>query len=120
VKVNAECDEGIASLVTALNDVDGVITLDSCQDCYPWGANVFFTYGHSWAMLVGLLQRLSTELAKLELPFGFSLYLAWKGSNDHPRAHICIEPEHVGGLAQAIRQITPSLNSRRSVSSGGR
>jgi hypothetical protein len=120
VKVNAQCDEGVASLVVALNEIDGVITLDSCQDCYPWGANVFFTYGRNRAALAGLLQRLSTELSKLELPFGFSSYLSWMGSNDRPRAHLCVEPESVDGLAQAIRRVLPNLNCRRSASSDGR
>ena len=120
MKVNAECDEGVAPLVAALNDIDGVITMDSCQNCYPWGANVFFTYGRSWPMLAGLLQRLSGELSKLELPFGYSFYLSWLGSNNRPRAHICLAPEHVGDLAVAIRQVTPNLHSRRSVSSDGR
>lgn len=31
IKVNVECDEGIAPLVHALNGINGVITLDSCQ-----------------------------------------------------------------------------------------
>ena len=30
-KVNAKCDEGIAPLVSALNGINGIITLDSCE-----------------------------------------------------------------------------------------
>lgn len=43
VKVNAWVDQGVAELVAALNEVNGVVTLDSCE-CDPAGeAHVYFT-----------------------------------------------------------------------------
>ena len=112
IKVNAEVDRGVASLVAALNEIDGLITLDSCQNCYPWGANVFFTFGKDWKDLAELLQNLSTELSSPGLPVGFALWLQWLGSNDKPRAQVCVEPEHVVILADGIRRVSSSLNAR--------
>ena len=48
VKVNAPVDEGVAPLVAALSDFEGVCTAASCQGHSPKGeesqATVFFTY----------------------------------------------------------------------------
>lgn len=34
IKVNAECDENIAPIVLALNEINGIVTLDSCLIFY--------------------------------------------------------------------------------------
>ena len=44
IKVNAECDEHIAELVSALNEIKGIITLDSCQQGVYREAYVLFTF----------------------------------------------------------------------------
>ena len=46
VKVNGFCDRGIQSLVLALNEIDGVVTLDSCERGVYGEAYVFFTLGN--------------------------------------------------------------------------
>jgi len=51
IKVNAACDEGVAALVAALSEFEGVVTVDSCENG-AWGAYVFFTYGDTWQDLV--------------------------------------------------------------------
>ena len=46
VKVNAWVDEGIADLVLALSEIDGLVTLESCQgDGSGRSAFVIFQYG---------------------------------------------------------------------------
>jgi hypothetical protein len=46
VKVNAWVDEGIADLVAALSEIDGLITVESCQgDVSGRSAFVIFQYG---------------------------------------------------------------------------
>ncbi len=47
VKVNAWVDEGIADLVSALSEFDGIVTLESCQGGSQSGAWVCFRYGSS-------------------------------------------------------------------------
>lgn len=45
VKVNAWVDEGVADLVTALSEFDGIVTLESCQGDIQSGAWICFRYG---------------------------------------------------------------------------
>ena len=116
-KVNAQCDEGILPLVVALNEIDGLITGDSCQDG-AWGAYVFFTYGETWEDLASLLQAVSTGLSQPGLQVGYTMSLEWCGSNETPRARIALESEHVRILAEALRALIPSLNSHRNGSCG--
>ena len=101
LKVNAQCDEGIAQVVSALNEIKGVLTVDSCQDG-AWGAYVFFSYGDTWQELASLLQELSTGLSDLGLPVGFTLSMEWLGSNDRPRARLSMKPEHAVYVASGI------------------
>ena len=111
VKVNAQCDEGIAPLVEALSGIDGVITLDSCENG-AWGAYVFFTYRDTWQQLAALLQELSSQLSTEHLPVGYSFSMEWLGNNDKPRAQLNLESEHIGFMADGIRCVTASLNAR--------
>ena len=117
IKVNAEVDGGIAPLVQALNEIEGVITVDSCENG-AWGGYVFFTYGEGWKELASLLQATSSLLCGLNLPCGFSLVMEWLGGNDKPRAQIAFEPEHVAYIADGIQRIAASLNARMSASTG--
>ena len=69
VKVNAWVDEGIAGLVTALSEFDGIVTLESCQGDVQSGAWVCFRYGsfqeHAWRELADfVLGFLGPKLAK--------------------------------------------------------
>ena len=66
VKVNAWVDEGIADLVSALSEIEGLVTLESCQgDKDGNDAFVVFRYGDwqqcgellIWALLIGDVAR---------------------------------------------------------------
>lgn len=104
VKVNAFVDEGVVPLVVALNSISGVVTLDSCErDAITGEASVYFQYGTRWQNLANLVEALSRALRSLNLCCGFSVSLEWFGSNDRPRAHLSVRPEHVADVAAAIR-----------------
>ena len=120
IKVNAECDEGVAPLVLALNEIDGIVTLDSCQQGVCEEAYVFFTYGKTWQKLARLLQTISLELSKIHLDCGYTLRIEWFGSNEWPRAQIVVLPEHVATLAEHIRALSGQINARMCQSTGGR
>ena len=112
IKTNSECDEGIVPLVLALNEIDGVITLDSCQyGCFGL-AYVFFRYGDSWQMLGNLLQAISSELSHINFDFSYTLHLEWLGSNEWPRAQLLVKPEHITTLAKHIRALIGVTNAR--------
>ena len=110
IKVNAECDKGVAPLVSALNRLDGVTTLDSCQKGVSGEAFVFFTYGDSWNDLANLLQTISSELSTIKRHYSFTLRLEWWGSNEYPRAEIILLPEHVDTLSGNIESLADKIN----------
>ena len=115
VKVNARCDEGIAALVAAMNEIHGVETVASCEDCYPFGAYIFFERGANLQELAVFLNELSSQLSELQLPFRYSLSLEWRNyetPHGKPYAQIYTAPESTEGLASAIREIAPILNDR--------
>ena len=111
VKVNAQCDEGIAPLVIALNAVPGVITLDSCQRLFEGKGHVFFTYGDSWETLAPLLAELAYKLSHLNMCCEYILSMEWLGSNDQPHARLLVDPEHVEAIATAIQDYAGSLTA---------
>jgi hypothetical protein len=103
VKVNALVDEGIAALVIALNSIDGVITLDSCEEDAGTGeASVYFTYGIDWRELEVLVGAIARSVRSLNLCCGFCVSVEWFGSNDQPRAHLSLRREHVADVARVI------------------
>lgn len=120
IRVNTECDGGIAPLVQALNELDGVITLDSCERGVLGEGYVFFTCGHKWQDIARLLQTISSALSKDNLDCGYTLRIEWFGSNEWPRAQIVVLPEHVTTLADHIRALSGEINARMCRSTGGR
>ena len=119
IKVNAWVDEGVASLVTALNEIDGILTLDSCEHGPMGQAYVFFTYGQDWKELAALIQEISNLLSAV-VRYGYSIRLEWLGTNVTPRAQVLVDPEHAALLADAITQSSPELNRRMRRSVGDR
>jgi hypothetical protein len=102
VKVNAFVDEGVAPLVLALNSIDGLVSLDSCQcDAITSQASVYFCYGASWQDLANLVEALARALRNLDLCCGYSVCLEWFGNND-PRGHLLVRPENVATVAATI------------------
>ena len=92
-------------MVGALNAIDGLVTLDSCQHGALTDAGkayVYFTYGSNWHELADLLDSLASGLREANLCCGFSLRLEWFGSNDRPRAQLALSPEHVADIAMGI------------------
>ncbi len=114
VKVNALCDSGIAPLVLALNEIEGLRTLDSCE-CNDFGrANIFFEYGDDWREIADLLQTISTSLREQNIRCDAILSLEWCGNNDWPRAQMSVHPEHVAMLAEAISALATVVNCHKS------
>jgi hypothetical protein len=113
VKVNAFVDEGVAPLVVALNSIDGLVTLDSCEeDAGTGAASIYFTYGDGWKEMGSMIEALARLIRGLNLCCGASVSLEWFGSNDQPRAHLSLRREHVADVARVIRP--EALASERS------
>ncbi len=116
IKVNGFCDEGIRPLVSALNEIDGVVTLDSCECGVDGEAYVFFEYGETWKEVASLLQAMSTGLSRRLVDSGHTLRLEWSGSNERPRAQIVVEPQHVATLAGHLQSLATNHTTRTNLS----
>ena len=99
VKTNVQGDQGVASLVSALSEIVGVVTTAS---------------GDTVQELATFMDELSSQL---NVPFRYSLSLEWR-NGDGPYAQIRTEPENGDELASAIRQIAPTLTDRMTVLGG--
>ncbi len=114
IKVNAEVDEGVAPIVRVLNEINGIVTLDSCQQGIYGEAYVFFIYRKDWQELGLLLNEMATILRENGICCECVLRMEWVGSNDHPRAKLSCGAGHVGDIADIIRQSVAKINCRMS------
>lgn len=116
VMVRVRCDVGIAPLVEALNSIDGVLTLDSCQEWHNGQAHIFFTYGHEWESnwknVAVLVQTISEELDKQGNPCDFKIRMEWSNGSIDPRAVILIEPKHADAIATYLKKVSARINRR--------
>src|SRR5262249_9629784 len=104
VKVNAEVDEQVAPLVSALSEFDGVLTLDSCQgDAYSMAYVYFSRCGTSRELLWfvdELAASLNARLAARENEY--ELRLEWTAGTEKPLAVLRTRPDYIDELAAAL------------------
>ena len=112
VKVNARCDEGIAPLISALSEINGIITLDSCDEGILGESHVFFTFGENWRDLGNLLEIIYNELAISRLDELCSLKIEWCERGEWPRALMVMPKNHVATLSEGIRRLSSRINLR--------
>jgi len=106
VKVNAWVDEGIADLVSALSQFDGLVTLESCQgDADDHRAFVIFEYG-DWRSIGELLyDKLLPALAP-DLRSDVSLDLRHYDT-ETAQGSISINPCAIPRVVEALRGLLP-------------
>lgn len=109
VKVNAWVDEGVADLVSALSEIEGLVTLESCQGS-PGDAFVYFRLGNWQQSGEFLFDRLLTVLPP-DLKAVTSLRLS-AYDTDLPLASITVEPCAVPALTRCVREISASVRPR--------
>ena len=101
IQVNAWVDEGVAELVTALNAMPGVMTLDSCQERPDGRASVMFCT-HDRAMLYDAVGRIARAVGNGQRE-NVTLSLWW-GSDDAPAvADLTCPPALVTHVAHQVR-----------------
>jgi hypothetical protein len=104
VKVNASVDEGIADLVSMLSEIEGLITLESCQgDTGTRDAYVIFRYG-DWQkcgeLLFGrILPRMSPDL-RADVSLRLQAY-----DTDAALGRITLEPSVVPVVTRCVREM---------------
>jgi len=104
VKVNAWVDAGIADLVTALSEIDGLVTVESCQgDAGRRNAFVIFRFG-SWRDCGELLfdRMLAAMDANLRTDISLSV-VGYDPTNCLGR--ISLPPEAVHSVTTLVRSV---------------
>jgi len=117
VKVNAEVDTGIAAVVSALNEIEGLQTIDSCEgECGRKSAYVYFWFG-DWDRLASLAFR---EIEpKLSAALGGDYRVSvevFDGSRPTGKLEFSAEATEI--VASALKQVV-SIH-RSSACSGGK
>lgn len=111
VRVNAWVDQGVAELVAALNDLPGVLTLDSCECGADGDAYVFFTT-HGSDALLDAAEQVSQALKGAEDCEAVVAVEWWYGS-DTPTGRLRCRPADVPAVASRLvsfARTNPSSN----------
>jgi hypothetical protein len=115
VKVNAWVDEGIAPIITALNQFERVETVDSCQgygskweaeSIGVWGDQLAYTYFRFRGTardLLTFLQDLSVSLGtRLDSCCDYRLRAEWLAGAKEPIGQLLVRLDYVPTLAEAL------------------
>jgi hypothetical protein len=106
VKVTAFVDEGIAEVVKALNDIDGISTFSSCEGRVGKEyAHVYFDSGeyslNRWQRLARLSAKLAKILSANEI-YDATVSLEWAGDKEAPFIAIKFEPQQSLQIAKIL------------------
>jgi hypothetical protein len=119
IKVNALADTGIAPLVLALNNIDGLFTIDSCQGSKNEPAYVYFKYGSSPKELAIFCSLLAKELnMRIRGSNDYALRVEWNYDFSTNMAVLVTSQDNIPILTKAINS---GVNEHHKTSSfGGR
>ena len=106
VKVNAPVDEGIADVITALNEIPGVYTTDSCQGRDDGSGFAWFRYGENVHDAADFLVWFSRQVATVR---GVRVLAEWGGGAEVPTLRIELRVAHgsIADLAARVRELGP-------------
>jgi hypothetical protein len=108
-KVNAPVDEGVAELVSVLNQVDRLFTLDSCQGHNGWGY-IYFRYGNWRELGHFVFGKMAPGLRKIE---EITLEVQSVNGNE-PMARLGFRTETISRIVSALDLVVNGHKSRYS------
>jgi hypothetical protein len=100
--VTAWIDEGVAPLVVALNRLERIETLDSCEDDTAYGAYVFFRYRGGSRQATQFAADLAAVLVPYEADADYLLSAEWRPGTDEPIFRLACPASHIDRLACAL------------------
>lgn len=104
IKVNAPIDEGVADIVSVLNGVDGLETLQSCQgDAGQREGYVYFALGNWEDICRFVFQKIGPELKK-KIEEDATLVVEATGA-DFPMAKLSFKAEAASMVASALKDV---------------
>ena len=106
VKVNAPVDAGVAELVSLLNSVDGLETLQSCQgDIGGRDGYVYFACGDWHKMCEFVFQKIGPALkSRLD---DDAVLIVEATSADLPMAKLSFKAEAISVMVSALKEVLP-------------
>jgi hypothetical protein len=112
VKVTAWIDEGVAPLVLALNELEDVMTLDSCQGDDEQGAHVFFCYRGGGRKAALFAADLAAALAPHEQAADYALEAEWRPGAEEPVFRLVCPAANIDNLARVLSEAFAPLRGR--------
>jgi hypothetical protein len=104
IKVNAPVDEGVAEIVSLLNNIEGIVTLDSCQgDPGDRRGYVYFSCGE-WKRLSQVVFEQIGPALKGRLDDDATLTVEATNA-DEPMAKLSFRAEASGMVASALKEM---------------
>lgn len=122
IKVTAWVDEGIAPLVSAINQFPDIVTVDSCEGKRGASGHVFFVHRGGAMALAGFVHSLSAAIGeRLDLNNEFSIQIEWTGGAVEPLAALYVQRDFLKPLAQTVEAVAAAGISayHRSACCGG-
>lgn len=110
VKVTAWVDEGIVPLVLALNELDDVMTLDSCEGDDGQKAHVFFAYRGDARAAALFAARLAAKLAPHDDAADYLLTAEWRPGRCEPVFRLTLPAAQTGRLAAVLSSASGSAH----------
>ena len=111
VKVTAWVDEGIVPLVLVLNEIEGVMTLDSCQGDDGGLAHVYFCHRGEPLTAAGFAADLAAALAPHGEAADYTLTVRWRPGTDKPVFQLVCPAAESAALARVLRASVSSRGS---------
>jgi hypothetical protein len=102
VKVTAWVDEGVAPLVAALNEIEDVVTLDSCQGDHEHPASVFFSHRGDTQENALFAADLAASLGPHDEAADYTLTAEWRPGTDEPIFRLVCPAAHIEELARVL------------------
>ncbi len=107
VKVNARVDQGIAPLVTALNQFSEIVTVDSCEG-YNDKGYVYFCCQEEIDTVNFVSKLIKALRAHLEATHKFEIHIEWVGTEE-PYAQIITSRDYLATLVSTLTAIRTSF-----------
>jgi hypothetical protein len=105
---NAWVDQGVVPLVSALNEFDCILTLDSCEGKDNSQGYVYFAYRGNDHEAFAFICDLSTQLgSRLHFCCDYRLRLEWMPGAEQLLARIVTHRDYVSTLAGALGHLSP-------------
>jgi hypothetical protein len=102
IKVTAWVDQGIAPLVSALNEIEGVVTLDSCQGDHEHPASVFFSHRGDAQTTADFAADFAASLGPQDDAADYTLTAEWRVGADEPLFRLVCPAAHIDKLARVL------------------